>query len=133
VRVGERTTDVFDDRQHAIERQAAVRTRLGSDHAVEGLTLEQLHRDEDRAADPVEVEDRRDVRMREALLTRGLALQRDEAIRSLLEVLVQDLDRDERIAVAGLELQYVAAFVDLRHAAFADLLVEDEAVAEPHP
>ena len=68
--------------------------------------------------------------MREPLLFGSLPLQGDECVGVLLEVLLQELDGNEGVAILRLFLEEVLALPDGAHAALAELRKEFEATAQ---
>ena len=108
----------------------AVITAIGIEKDVERRPFQQLHADENGVARAIEIVDRDDVRVSEPLLAARLTLQHDEGIVALLEILPQNLDRDIGVTIARFDLEQVATLVHDAHAADAEDLVEDEAIAQ---
>src|SRR5688572_9766082 len=102
------------------------------DEPIERLALEELHGHVDQRRVAIEVIDGHDVRMRERLRAARLALQRHQRLWTAAEFLVQELDRDIRIAVARLFLSQVARLEDDSHAALAQAPLEHEALLDDH-
>ncbi len=94
------------------------------------LPLQQLHRHVRDVAILVEVEDRDDVRVRDSLRLRRLALQRDERIGMRSEVVVQYLDCDVGVAVLRFDFAQILRAIHGSHAAGTEFLVEDEALLQ---
>ncbi len=106
-----------------------------ADECVQGLAFQQVHGHEHGAGIrvPVEAEHGGDVGVGQALLLGGLSLQGDEGVRMLFEVLLQQLDGDERIAVLGFLLEEILAFPHGPHAALAEFRYQLEAAAQAIP
>ena len=129
VGVGQRACAALDDRPGILESQAL---RVTLDEPIERLALEELHRHVDQRRVAIEVVDGHDVRVRERLRAARLALQRHQRLGATAELVVQELDRDIRIAVARLFLAQVARLEDDPHAALAQAPLEHEALLDDH-
>ena len=124
---------LFDNVVGLGEGQSVFGPDLSLDVVLELDAVEEFHGDKYRcigAADPVEVIDRGDVRMRKFLLAAGLALQRDKGLGVFLEVVVQEFYRHMRLFVPGLGLEQIQRLVNLAHAAHAEDLQELEALLD---
>ena len=78
----------------------------------------------------VEVVHRHDVGVGQGLRLARFALQGDQRLRMPLELHVQHLDRDIRMAVGSLQLAQVERFINGAHAAEADAFLQHEAAVE---
>src|ERR1700688_1853670 len=90
------------------------------EHRFEGLTAQQLHRDEDVPAVAVEIKHSRDIRMRERLPFARLALKRNEGIGVSLETRVEYFDGHLGVWIARLEFAAVFGAEHRAHAAAAN-------------